>query len=120
MTDTTVPQRIRARREYLNIDQATLAKAIGRSRTTITAMEMGRTVITTEHLDAFAKVLRVDPAYFYGENEAPPHPVNLADEASKLVAALSPTGQKYALAMLRGILASEIKEEQPDGEEEPI
>jgi len=118
MTDTTVPQRIRARREYLNIDQATLAKAIGRSRTTITAMEMGRTVITTEHLAAFAKVLRVDPSYFYGENEVAPHPVNLAEEASKLVAAMSPIGQKYAVAMLRGLLSSEITEEQPetDGE----
>jgi len=59
-------------------------------------MEMGRAVITTEHLAAFARVLRVDPSYFYGENEAPPYPANLADEASKLVAALSPTGQKYA------------------------
>jgi len=117
MTDTTVPQRIRARREYLNIDQATLAKAIGRSRTTITAMEMGRTVITTEHLVAFAKVLRVDPSYFYGD-APPPSNEDLPAEASQLVAAMSSTGQKYALAMLRGLLSSEITEEQPeiDGE----
>ena len=61
MTDPS-HKRLKARREYLGISQATLAKAIDRSRPTIAAMEAGRTVITTEHLVAFAKVLRVDPA----------------------------------------------------------
>jgi len=74
MTDP-IHKRLKARREYLGISQATLVKAINRRQPTIAAMEAGRTVITTEHLVAFAKVLRVDPAYFYGESEAPTLPI---------------------------------------------
>jgi len=104
MTDTTdiIRERIRARRIALNIDQSVLAQAAGISRSTFTNAEAGRSAISAEQLAAYAKVLRVPPGWFYGD-EGPTEEEAMIYEAAQLLKALSPVARDHAIAMLRGL-----------------
>lgn len=109
MTDTTLPQRLRARRLYLGVDQIELAEAIGKSRPLISAMEKGESAITTDQLEAMARVLRVPAGYFFGETEGQPEAETELQHAFR---SLSEHGQKLALAALVGMLNAEAQSDE--------
>lgn len=68
----TLYDRIRARREELNMSQEQLAKRLGyKSRFTIAKIESGENDITQSKIVAFAKALGVKPAYLMGWEDAP-------------------------------------------------
>ena len=68
----TLYDRIRARREELNMSQEELAKRLGyKSRSTIAKIESGENDITQSKIVAFAKALGVKPAYLMGWEAAP-------------------------------------------------
>ena len=63
----TLYDRIRRRREELEISQDELAKKLGyKSRSTIAKIESGENDITQSKIVAFAKALNVSPAYLMG------------------------------------------------------
>ena len=71
----TLYDRIRARREELNMSQEELAKRLGyKSRSTIAKIESGENDITQSKIVAFAKALGVKPAYLMGWEDAPAPP----------------------------------------------
>lgn len=71
----TLYDRIRARREELNMSQEELAKRLGyKSRSTIAKIESGENDITQSKIVAFAKALGVKPAYLMGWEDAPTPP----------------------------------------------
>ena len=71
----TLYDRIRARREELNMSQEELAKRLGyKSRSTIAKIESGENDITQSKIVAFAKALGVKPTYLMGWEEAPMPP----------------------------------------------
>lgn len=107
MTDTTLPQRLKARRLHLGVDQSVLAEAIDRSRPLITAMENGNSAITVEQLAAFAKVLRVKPGYFFGDYEGLPQEES---EVVHLYQSLSENSRKMAVAILGAMLETETSD----------
>ena len=64
---TTLCQRIRKRREYLDLSQAELADILGYSdRSTIAKIEKGVNDITQSKIEAFAEALHTTPAYLMG------------------------------------------------------
>lgn len=68
----TLYDRIRARREELNMSQEELAKRLGyKSRSTIAKIESGENDITQSKIVAFAKALGAKPAYLMGWEAAP-------------------------------------------------
>ncbi len=68
----TLYDRIRKRREELEISQDELAKKLGyKSRSTIAKIESGENDITQSKIVAFAKALNVTPAYLMGWEPAP-------------------------------------------------
>ncbi len=63
----TLYERIKARREELEMSQEELAKILGyKSRSTIAKIEAGENDITQSKIVAFAKALRVEPGYLMG------------------------------------------------------
>lgn len=71
----TLYDRIRARREELNMSQEELAKRLGyKSRSTIAKIESGENDITQSKIVAFAKALGVKPVYLMGWKDAPAPP----------------------------------------------
>lgn len=68
-------ERIKARREQLNMSQEELAKKLGyKSRSTIAKIESGENDITQSKIIAFAKALDVQPGYLMGWSDIPSHP----------------------------------------------
>lgn len=68
----TLYDRIRRRREELDMSQDELAKILGyKSRSTIAKIESGENDITQSKIVAFAKALNVSPAYLTGWEPAP-------------------------------------------------
>ena len=68
----TLYDRIRTRREQLNMSQEELAKRLGyKSRSTIAKIESGENDITQSKIVAFAKALGVKPGYLMGWEDAP-------------------------------------------------
>ena len=68
----TLYDRIRTRREQLNMSQEELAKKLGyKSRSTIAKIESGENDITQSKIVAFAKALGVKPGYLMGWEEVP-------------------------------------------------
>ena len=71
----TLYDRIRARREELNMSQEELAKRLGyKSRSTIAKIESGENDITQSKIVAFAKALGIKTAYLMGWEAAPAPP----------------------------------------------
>ena len=71
----TLYDRIRTRREQLNMSQEELAKRLGyKSRSTIAKIESGENDITQSKIVAFAKALGVKPGYLMGWEDAPASP----------------------------------------------
>ena len=71
----TLYDRIRTRREQLNMSQEELAKRLCyKSRSTIAKIESGENDITQSKIVAFAKALGVKPGYLMGWEDAPPSP----------------------------------------------
>ncbi len=72
----TLYDRIRTRREQLNMSQEELAKRLGyKSRSTIAKIESGENDITQSKIVAFAKALGVKPGYLMGwEDVSEPSP----------------------------------------------
>ncbi|WP_337485523.1 helix-turn-helix transcriptional regulator [Phascolarctobacterium succinatutens] len=71
----TLYDRIRARREELNMSQEELAKRLGyKSRSTIAKIESGENDITQSKIVAFAKALGLKPSYLMGLKAAPAPP----------------------------------------------
>lgn len=67
----TLYDRIRTRREQLNMSQEELAKRLGyKSRSTIAKIESGENDITQSKIVAFAKALGVKPGYLMGWEDA--------------------------------------------------
>ena len=74
-------ERIKARREYLNMSQEELAKRLGyKSRSTIAKIESGENDITQSKIVAFAKALQVEPGYLMGWEEPAPAPLSLTQQ----------------------------------------
>ena len=68
----TLYDRIRTRREQLNMSQEELAKRLGyKSRSTIAKIESGENDITQSKIVAFAKALGVKPGYLMGWEDVP-------------------------------------------------
>lgn len=68
----TLYDRIRTRREQLNMSQEELAKRLGyKSRSTIAKIESGENDITQSKIVAFANALGVKPGYLMGWEDAP-------------------------------------------------
>lgn len=68
----TLYDRIRTRREQLNMSQEELAKKLGyKSRSTIAKIESGENDITQSKIVAFAKALGVKPGYLMGWEDTP-------------------------------------------------
>lgn len=68
----TLYDRIRTRREQLNMSQEELAKRLGyKSRSTIAKIESGENDITQSKIVAFAKALGVKPGYLMGWEYVP-------------------------------------------------
>lgn len=107
MTDPTLPQRLKARRLHLGVDQSVLAEAIDRSRPLITAMENGNSAITVDQIAAFAKVLRVPVGYFFGDQNGQPE---AEAELQHAFRALSPKTQRLVLASVVAILEAETSD----------
>ena len=79
----TLYDRIRARREELNMSQEELAKRLGyKSRSTIAKIESGENDITQSKIVAFAKALGIKTAYLRGW-EAVPAPPSLSHRKKK-------------------------------------
>lgn len=65
-----IGDRIKARRQQLNLSQEELAQKIGyKSRSTINKIELGINDITQSKVIAFAKALDTTPAYLMGWTE---------------------------------------------------
>ena len=63
----TIGERIKTRREYLNISQDELAKKLGyKSRSSINKIELGINDITQSKIKAIADILETTPAYIMG------------------------------------------------------
>jgi transcriptional regulator with XRE-family HTH domain len=63
----TIGERIKKRREYLNISQEELAKKLGyKSRSSINKIELGINDITQSKIKAIADILETTPAYIMG------------------------------------------------------
>ncbi|MEE0896244.1 MAG: helix-turn-helix transcriptional regulator [Acutalibacteraceae bacterium] len=63
----TIGERIKMRREYLNISQDELAKKLGyKSRSSINKIELGINDITQSKIKAIADILETTPAYIMG------------------------------------------------------
>ena len=76
----TINQRIRERREELDMSQDELAKKMGyKSRSTINKIELGINDITQSKIIAFAKALHTTPAYLMGWEEEQKNNDILAD-----------------------------------------
>lgn len=115
MTDTrnkTIGARIQARREYLSLQQSDLAQAANMSRPNVANIEAGRVAASTQALQAFAGRMGVSLEYF--TDPGIEIPANPADEARAIMLSLSPEAQRYALAMLKGLLM----DRQPENGEE--
>lgn len=80
----TLYDRIRTRREQLNMSQEELAKKLGyKSRSTIAKIESGENDITQSKIVAFAKALGVKPGYLMGWEEpsaSSPIPITQQEE----------------------------------------
>ena len=75
----TLYDRIRTRREQLNMSQEELAKRLGyKSRSTIAKIESGENDITQSKIVAFAKALGVKPGYLMGWEDVPEHSSSLS------------------------------------------
>ena len=64
-----IGERIRARREYLQLTQTDIASKMGTSRVNYGRYESGETNVTAEDLGRLASVLGVPVAYFYGDDD---------------------------------------------------
>ena len=77
----TLYDRIRTRREQLNMSQEELAKRLGyKSRSTIAKIESGENDITQSKIVAFAKALGVKPGYLMGWEDAPSPSLSLTQQ----------------------------------------
>ena len=75
----TLYDRIRTRREQLNMSQEELAKRLGyKSRSTIAKIESGENDITQSKIVAFAKALGVKPGYLMGWEDVPEYSSSLS------------------------------------------
>lgn len=77
-----IGNRIRERREFLNMTQGELAKKMGyKSRSTINKIELGINDIPQSKIKEFAKVLKTTSIYLMGlENENLPTKENLTNQ----------------------------------------
>lgn len=84
----TIGDRIKARREQLNLSQGELAAKLGyKSRSSINKIELGMQNLTQSKIKAIADALDTTPAYIMGwedEKEAPA-PLVLSDEEQMLI-----------------------------------
>lgn len=72
MTDKTIGQRIRTRREELHITQTKLAELTGfADKTAISKIENGKTDLNQTKIKAFASALQTTPAYLMGWIDTP-------------------------------------------------
>ena len=69
----TFGERIKARREELDLSQDRLAKLLGyKSRSTINKIELGKTDIGQSKIVALARVLETTTGYLLGDNDTTP------------------------------------------------
>lgn len=66
-----IGQRIRARREYLQLTQEEVADSIGISQGTFARVEAGKVNITAANMEVIATRLKAPVGYFYSEPVAP-------------------------------------------------
>lgn len=69
---TTIGERIKKRREELNMTQAELARILGyKSRTSVYKMELGERGLPQKKIKQLAEALRTTPEYIMGWEEKP-------------------------------------------------
>lgn len=116
--------RIRFRREALNMTQEELAVKMGyKSRSSVNKIEKGENDIPQAKVVAFAKALDTTPAYLMGWTEVVEDPEKATaselsaeeQEAVNLLAGLDPAAKAHALQLLRSLAALQGKE--PDSRE---
>lgn len=80
-------EKIKNRREELNMSQDELAKLMGyKSRSSINKIELGHNDIPQSKLEAFAKVLKVTPEYLLGWDEPlPTTDNNYSDDEKQII-----------------------------------
>lgn len=109
-----IGERIRARREYLELSQAEVAAKFGRTRGWAGSIENGVNTITAPDLARMADVLRCPPNYLLGDVTPAG---DLADmELLALFHAIPEDARPAALGALRGISAATTKAELVDAE----
>lgn len=96
-----IGQRIRSRREYLGILQREMAKLLSMTRVNYGKIEAGHVNITAEDLSKLALALKVQPGYFYGDDETEESPEDR--DVIMFYRGIRPDMQPAALAALRGL-----------------
>lgn len=82
--NTEIAQKIKERREYLNLSQEDLANKLGyKSRSSINKIEMGLSDIPFSKIKDFAKALETTPAHLMGWTEEEER-INLLNKREKL------------------------------------
>lgn len=120
----TIGQRIKARREELNMSQDELAKRIGyKSRSSINKIELDLYELRQTKIKSIADALDTTPSYIMGwdeesslgdENENKPTPVTedgledpLDKQLMEYVKKLTPDQKAFLLAQLKALIAQQ-------------
>lgn len=115
----TIYDRIRIRREALNMTQEELAAKMGyKSRSSVNKIEKGENDIPQSKVVAFAKALDTTPSYLMGwtddaedpEKHSAPELSAEEQEAVKLFAGLDPAAKAHAMQLLRSLAALQGKD----------
>lgn len=94
----TIGERIKERREQLQMSQDELAKRLGyKSRSSINKIEIGCQNLTQSKIKAIADALDTTPSYIMGWEESIPSASNGVDDRLALFMSLSPEAQEKAL-----------------------
>jgi len=84
MSRQSFGERLRARREYLDLSQQDLADRLGIGRVTVSNWERGERGIDVDDIPRLAKALRVPVSYFFDDDQADTDPTDEADEQELL------------------------------------
>lgn len=105
-----IGQRIKARREYIEMTQGQVATRLGVKPSTVSLYESGSRALAAEDIEKLARILRVTSAYFYDDEQT-------LEEAdfNRYYRGAPPILQKAARDMLRGAFVEDDAEEVTHG-----
>ena len=96
MEKMTVGERIKDLREKMKLTQNGLAERAGISQSHLRRVELGQSGITVEHLRLICDVFNITLSDFFAYE-------NVRDEASEIIATLTPMQQKRLLEFLKSL-----------------